>query len=406
MAKNTETEALSKSKAKRQERQKEVAKTKKQKLIGRIITTIVLTVIIAVFAVAAGFEIYKAAIRTKSSTDYSIALTEEGLIKNADVASAVSLADYENLVVPLDAVIAAESDVESDIHSTLEAHQELKSDSTLKIADGDTVNIDYVGTVDGVEFDGGNSNGEGYDLVIGSQSFIDDFEQQLIGHSPGEEVTVNVTFPDGYTDPSLSNKEAQFAVTIHGIYVLPELTDEFVQTNYPDVASTAEEYRKSIEDNYYNTNLRAYMEDYIYTYSSVSSYPEEYVECLKSTLKYADEYSLEANNQMYQQYGITSSYNEVWDMIDGIDNEIDYEKDLTERAKEAASKAMIYQAIFEKAGLSLTFEEVTAKINETYGEEYAATVQETYGKGYMIQSEMQEAVLDYLVENANVQPVD
>lgn len=93
------------------------------------------------------------------------------------------------------------------------------TDTSLTVEDGDTVNIDYVGSVDGVAFDGGNTQGMGTDLLIGSGSYIDDFEEQLIGTHPGDEVDVYVTFPDPYqNNPDLSGKEALFEVTVNGIY--------------------------------------------------------------------------------------------------------------------------------------------------------------------------------------------
>lgn len=93
------------------------------------------------------------------------------------------------------------------------------TDTSLTVENGDTVNIDYVGSVDGVEFDGGNTQGMGTDLVIGSGSYIDDFEEQLIGAHPGDTVEVNVTFPDPYeNNTDLSGKEAVFSVTVNGIY--------------------------------------------------------------------------------------------------------------------------------------------------------------------------------------------
>lgn len=92
------------------------------------------------------------------------------------------------------------------------------TDESLTVEDGDTVNIDFIGSVDGVEFDGGNTKGAGTDLVIGSNSYIDDFEEQLIGHHPGETVDVNVTFPEDYGKEDLNGKDALFKVTINGIY--------------------------------------------------------------------------------------------------------------------------------------------------------------------------------------------
>ena len=92
------------------------------------------------------------------------------------------------------------------------------TDTALTVEDGDTVNIDYVGTVDGEEFSGGNTNGAGTDLVIGSGSYIDDFEDQLIGAHPGDTVEVTVTFPEDYGVEELNGKEAVFTVTVNGIY--------------------------------------------------------------------------------------------------------------------------------------------------------------------------------------------
>ena len=92
------------------------------------------------------------------------------------------------------------------------------TDSSLTVEDGDTVNIDYVGSIDGVEFSGGNTQGMGTDLVIGSGRYIDDFEEQLIGAHPGDHVTVTVTFPENYGKEDLNGKEAVFEVTVNGIY--------------------------------------------------------------------------------------------------------------------------------------------------------------------------------------------
>lgn len=92
------------------------------------------------------------------------------------------------------------------------------TDSSLTVEDGDTVNIDYVGSIDGIEFDGGNTQGNGTDLTIGSGRYIDVFEEQLIGAHPGDEVEVTVTFPDDYGNDELNGKEAVFDVTVNGIY--------------------------------------------------------------------------------------------------------------------------------------------------------------------------------------------
>ena len=127
------------------------------------------------------------------------------------------------ILIPLIAVIAlfiaiaiTSADSASDTDSDSAGYS---TDASLTIENGDTVNIDYVGSVDGVEFEGVSTQGQGTDLVIGSGSYIDDFEEQLIGAHPGDEIDVYTTFPDPYNNnPDLSGKEALFEVTINGIY--------------------------------------------------------------------------------------------------------------------------------------------------------------------------------------------
>lgn len=113
---------------------------------------------------------------------------------------------------------SASEDTSTASSASTSASASLQTDTSLTIEDGDTVNIDYVGSIDGVEFQGGNTNGSGADLVIGSHTYIDDFEEQLIGHHPGDSVDVTVTFPEDYGKDELNGKEALFKVTINGIY--------------------------------------------------------------------------------------------------------------------------------------------------------------------------------------------
>lgn len=107
---------------------------------------------------------------------------------------------------------------QSENQQTEEQSETYQTDTSLTVEDGDTVNIDYVGTVDGVEFEGGSTDGNGTDLVIGSGDYIDDFENQLIGSHPGDTVEVQVTFPDDYGNEELNGKDAVFTVTVNGIY--------------------------------------------------------------------------------------------------------------------------------------------------------------------------------------------
>lgn len=390
-----ETANISKSKAKREQRRKEVAKEKRIQRATKFAGIAAAAVIIVIIAVAAGKSIYFAAMRTTPDSDPSAGLTADGKIEGANVKELLTLVDYANISIPAEEVAATKEEVESDISSTLAAHREASTDETLEIKDGDTVNIDYVGSVDGEEFEGGNSNGEGSDLTIGSGTFIDDFEQQLIGHHPGENITVEVTFPEGYQNAELAGKDASFAVTVNSITVTPELTDEFVASNFAeDGLSTAEEYRTSVENRIHEQHLEEYLTNYIEENTTVTSYPSDYLKKLRAVTKYNDELMI----QYYSSMGMTGLQN-PWDMMGGdISDELSYEKNLRERAKEAAKTAMVYQAIFEDAGLTIDMDAAFAEMTEQYGEEYVTNMKESSGEGYMAQSKMQEAVVDYLVD--------
>lgn len=122
--------------------------------------------------------------------------------------------------------------------------------------DGDTVNIDYVGSVDGVEFENGSTQNMGTSVTIGVTSYIDDFLEQLIDRLPGENFDIEVTFPDPYpNNPDLSGKDAVFNVTINYITetVAPELTDEFISENltatygWTTVEEIREEFSKDLK---------------------------------------------------------------------------------------------------------------------------------------------------------------
>lgn len=362
---------VSKSKAKREARKKQVQKEKRKAGASRIMWTAAAAVIILGILFVVGKQMYLMAIRTTPGTDYSAGLMDDGSIENADMASMLNLADYKNITVPEEEVAATAEEVEERIASMLESHKELSTDEQMEIADGDEVNIDFVGTVDGEEFEGGSSDGAGYDLTIGSGSFVDDFEQQLIGHRPGEEVTVDVTFPENYSE-ELAGKDASFAVTINGIMVTPELTDAFAAENLADTenVSTAAAYRGKVEDEFYQEHLQEYLTNYMLEHSTVNTYPKKYVKATKSILKQEDE-----NSGME------------------MEDEIAYEKELTQRAEEEVKEAMVYQAVFEDAGLSFDADAYYNEQVETMGEEYA----QSQGAGYLAQGEIKRMAIDYLV---------
>lgn len=157
------------------------------------------------------------------------------------------LGDYKNLVADDVKFEVTDEMVDERVSKERENNARIVSIEDRPVKDMDTVNIDFEGSVEGVPFDGGKS--ENYDLVVGSHTFIPGFEEQLIGKNIGDNVDVNVIFPEEYHSEELKGKEALFKVKINSIKEkqLPELDDEFAQ----DVSEfdTLEEYRADIKKN-------------------------------------------------------------------------------------------------------------------------------------------------------------
>ena len=163
----------------------------------------------------------------------------------------VKLGEYKNLEVSVD---VSKEVSDADVDAKIERERNNLAELVLKedkAANGDTVVIDFVGTVDGVEFDGGK--GDNFSLELGSGQFIPGFEDQLVGHAAGETVEVNVTFPEDYQATDLAGKDAKFVTTIHEVKEkeVPELDDELAKDIDEDVETLdelKEKYRKELAE--------------------------------------------------------------------------------------------------------------------------------------------------------------
>ena len=139
------------------------------------------------------------------------------------------LGQYEGVEVPFKDQVVTDEDVDAEIERMRKRNASLEEVEDRAAQEGDTVTIDYEGFKDGVAFEGGK--GEGYNLKLGSKSFIPGFEEQVAGHSVGENFTIEVKFPENYHAEDLKGADATFNVTIHAIKteVVPELDDEFAK---------------------------------------------------------------------------------------------------------------------------------------------------------------------------------
>lgn len=176
----------------------------------------------------------------------------------------VKLGEYKGLEVEDKSFEVTDEKVEEEIENILKSHAQIEVVEDGAVEQGDTVSIDFKGTVDGEEFEGGEA--ENFQLEIGSGTFIAGFEDQLVGMKPGEERDIEVTFPETYHVKSLQGKAAKFHVVLHDIKrkVLRELNDEFVQeiSDFETVDAFKEDLRKNLEVRAEQEH-KAYIEDQV-----------------------------------------------------------------------------------------------------------------------------------------------
>ena len=163
----------------------------------------------------------------------------------------VTLGEYKGIEVESKEAGVTDEEIEEEINKVRENNSRMITIEDRAVEDGDTVTIDFDGYVDGEQFEGGMA--EDYSLVIGSHTFIDNFEEQLIGKNIGDDVEVNVTFPDQYQAEELRNKEALFNVKINAIKMkeLPDADDEFAQevSDFDTLDEYKEDLRKKLLEN-------------------------------------------------------------------------------------------------------------------------------------------------------------
>ena len=161
----------------------------------------------------------------------------------------VTLGKYKGVQVTKIDTTVTDEEVEAALEKEQQKNSRTVTVTDRPVANGDTAVIDFEGFVDGVAFEGGK--GENHPLEIGSHSFIDTFEDQLVGHNAGDEVEVNVTFPEKYQAADLAGKPAVFKVKINEIKTkeLPELNDEFASevSEFDTLAEYKEDLRKHLE---------------------------------------------------------------------------------------------------------------------------------------------------------------
>ena len=306
----------------------------------------------------------------------------------------VTLGEYTGMTVDRIVTTISDEDVQNEIQNDLYADADFKEVTDRGAQDGDTVNIDYTGTIDGEEFEGGSDTD--YDLELGSGTFLEDFESGIVGMKTGETKEISVTFPDEY-DGTLDGQTAVFSVTVNSIseVILPDYNDAYVKENYG--FDTIADFEASVKEDLQSQ----YDDDATYTAcadalsmavdnATFDGYPEDMYNTAKE--------QMESENQAFaEQLGIE------WADLAGDDYDI--EEDVLNNVHEE----LVVYAIAAKEKLEVTDDEFNTFVDDNW-EMYEYDTKEDFLKDNSEEdlrySLLYQKVLDFLGENNTFNDID
>ena len=329
--------------------------------------------------------------------DFSAGLDENGFIAGVRALDHVTLpSDYAAIPIPADEIAVKEEDIQAEIDGIAAQYAQPEQITDRAVEDGEYVNIDYSGSVDGVKFDGGTAGDQR--VLSGSQQFIDDFLTQIIGHMPGETFNVEVSFPDPYkNNPDLAGKEAVFEVTINyieGEAIVPEFDDAFVGENLSYYGwETVADARAEIEQVLYDDNLYSFVWNYMTENTQIDETPQAVTEYHTAML-------LNRVRSEAQMYGVpVETYLQA--MV-GVQDEDAFLAAQAQSIEESAKQWLILQAIAEDAALSVDDAAIAAYFQETMNTEDYAVYEENFGRPYLCMAVTAYKANNLMTENAVV----
>ena len=319
-----------------------------------------------------------------------------------DLKPDVKLGKYKGITVDKTIYKVTDSDIDKELNLAAERNSRMITVEGKPAENGNTVTIDYVGTIDGVEFNGGSANN--YDLTLGSNTFIPGFEDQVVGMKVDEVKDIKVKFPDEYPSKEVAGKEANFNVTLHEIKKkeLPKIDDDFAK----DVSEfdTLKEYKADIKTKLEEkNNLRT---------------KQELEENLVKALSEASEVDITEGmidvevDAMVQDMDRNLSYQgmslDLYLKYMG-QTMADYRKSCHDRAKEAIKYRLVLEATAKDAKIEVTEKEIEDKLQEladTYGRKVDELKNNEALKENITESLKSEKVIELLVKEAKVNEVE
>ncbi|MBR2547170.1 MAG: trigger factor [Eubacterium sp.] len=316
----------------------------------------------------------------------------------------VTLGEYKGLKYTKEDIEVTDEEVKAEIDRRLQEKSTTEDSKKGKVKDGDNVNIDYVGKIDGKEFDGGSA--EGYTLTIGSSTFIDGFEEGLIGKKIGDTVTLDLKFPDDYTNKDVAGKDVTFEVKLNSKQITntPEYDEAFIKANsdYDNKADYEASVKKELEHDKEHTaedTAKQSLWSEAVENAEVKKYPKGVVSQEKEAI--IEQYKLMAEN-----------YNVEWaDFLDQFmgTTEEDFDKQAKEYGKSVAKQKLVMYAIADKENLKLSGKEYKDRLKELldnagmtekqFKEQYNQTIEEYADENDFKSQFMLEKIYDFLYEN-------
>ena len=376
------------------EQKRKAEALKKAERNQAIVRMVGIVIIVLIIAIIAGALIFDAAKKAEKELNYSIGLNEDGKIKGVNALKYVELCDFNALNMNAADFYPSKEDEEQYIAGITESYPDLSDKKGVEVKEKDMVNIDYVGTIDGVEYEGGNTNKKGIVLTLGVGNYPTDFENGIIGHKTGETFNITVDYDADFANEELAGKSVDYEITINGVFVPAEFNDAFVKEYLSDVASTKEEYIQYYKDTALDQNLKVYISDYIRNYSTVNDYPKDYLKTVKGQIK----------NTAVEQYESVKESLGTMTFEDYVgQSKKEYEASLTSNAMKTLDDNLKMQAICEDANLTVTEQDVKDML-DLYGLDsaYYSSYEAEYGKAYLYQTGMAYTVIQYVQSLVNI----
>lgn len=341
----------------------------------------------------------KAADSAESDSDKESTGTVSGdtrLVSVDDVSKYVTIGQYKGL--SLDKTVEAVTDDMVDGRIKEELQNKAEEVTEGSVQNGDVVTINYVGTKDGVAFDGGTANN--YELTIGSGTFIDGFEDGIIGMKKGQTKDLDLTFPEEYSSEELAGQEVVFKVTLQSFKRAPELTDDWAAKNTD--CKTVEEYRKEIrttlEDEAKTSaqnTLRETAWNTVLSASEVKEYPQDDLDTAKTEFK-----------TLYENYAKQGDMTlEDFVKAQGISMD-DFEEQSSQYAEYKVKQNLIVQGIMDAENMTLEDEKslsIQDELIKAYNVKDLAALVDKYGQAAVDESIGLLRVEDFILDNATVE---